>query len=386
MRKPLLDPAILLSPVEDGYVAYDPRSDQLHRLNPSAALIVELSDGRRSVEEIYQIAAPLLPSNVEAEVNRWVDEAANCGVLTFDAPEDHHAAGREMSAEDLTDLAQRLRDAGKIQTAFICQRRAVELTPGDTAMLADLGELAHILGRRDDARDAYQRYLELEPNDAEVRHLLVSLRDEAPPPRVPDECIEQLYHRFSSFYETNMCDELDYQAPNALLATIEESIGGRSDLSVVDLGCGTGLFGQKIKSRASRLVGVDLSPEMVEIAKQEKIYDRLEVAEVTNWLSDEGDRFDLIVACDTLIYFGDLRQVVEPAARLLKPNGLIAFTVERTERPPYQLTDSGRYQHHRDHIEAVASAAGLECDCRESFLRMEYGAEVTGLIAVLSAS
>jgi len=51
MPNPILDPAMLVSPVEGGYVAYDPASDQLHQLNPTAALIVELCDGSRTAAE-----------------------------------------------------------------------------------------------------------------------------------------------------------------------------------------------------------------------------------------------------------------------------------------------------------------------------------------------
>ena len=43
-----------------------------------------------------------------------------------------------------------------------------------------------------------------------------------------------------------------------------------------------------IKPRAAELVGVDLSPEMIELARARNIYDRLEVAEITAWL-DQGD-------------------------------------------------------------------------------------------------
>lgn len=386
VKHPIVNPAVLLSPVEGGYVAYDPTSDQLHRLNPVAALIVELSDGRRSVEAIRALVSPLLPADAGAEVDRWIEEAAGVGLLILDSEQHEPATGREMSASELAGLADRLREEGKIQTAYICQRRAVELAPETTGFLRHLGELAHILGRREDARDAYERYLDLEPNDAEIQHLLVSLRDEAPPPRVPNECIQQLYHRFSSFYETNMCDDLGYAGPEHLAATIEDVIGDRRELSILDLGCGTGLGGCRLKSRAAHLVGIDLSAEMIEQARKRNIYDRLEVAEVTDWLRRTNEPFDLIVACDTLIYFGDLQQVIAPARRLLEPGGVIAFSVERAARPPYQLTDSGRYVHHIEHVEEVAAELGLQSTCREAFLRMEYGEEVTALYFAMTAA
>jgi len=92
----------------------------------------------------------------------------------------------------------------------------------------------------------------------------------------------------------------------------------------------------------------------------------------------------LIVACDCLVYFGDLKQVAALAARRLKPGGYFAFTVERGDRYPLRLSDSGRYTHHPDHIREVAAAAGLTlARIEEGFLRMEGGSAVTGLLAVM---
>ena len=45
MPNPTISPAILLSPVETGYVAYDPVGDRLHQLNPVAALLAEIAVG-----------------------------------------------------------------------------------------------------------------------------------------------------------------------------------------------------------------------------------------------------------------------------------------------------------------------------------------------------
>ena len=53
MPKPKINPVILLEPVEDGYIAYDPARDRLHQLNPIAALLTELCDANRSIAEIF---------------------------------------------------------------------------------------------------------------------------------------------------------------------------------------------------------------------------------------------------------------------------------------------------------------------------------------------
>ena len=51
------------------------------------------------------------------------------------------------------------------------------------------------------------------------------------------------------------------------------------------------------------------------------------LTKITGWLAGNEDHFDLMAACDCLIYFGDLRQVVIPAAKKLTRDRVLAFTV-----------------------------------------------------------
>lgn len=383
----LVNPNVLLSPVADGYVAFDAADERLYQLNPVAALLVELCDGSRTRDELAALVAPLVPEGERELIHAWLDEASANGLLVSRSePIDAKLAPiRELDADGLARLADRLRDEGKTQAAFLCQRRAVERCPESTRLLCRLGELAHIVGNREAARGAYERYLKLVPDDAEIQHVLVSLRDDPPPPRVPDACIKQLYERFSTFYESNMCNELGYQGPQHLLDVIMDTVGRRRGLSVLDLGCGTGLAGEALRPFAAHMVGVDLSAEMLAKAQARNIYDDLAVGELTQWLATTRQTFDLIVACDTFIYFGDLRQVVGPVAERLSPGGAIAFSVEQAKSPPFRLTDSGRYEHHLFHIRDVAEAFRLFiAGHREAVLRMEYGKKVFGHFVCLT--
>ena len=57
-----------------------------------------------------------------------------------------------LTSAELHTLAKRLREMGKVQTAFLCGKRAVELKPDDWSAWYDLGEIAQCVGRRDEAR------------------------------------------------------------------------------------------------------------------------------------------------------------------------------------------------------------------------------------------
>lgn len=376
MHAPRLSASLFLCPGDDGLLAYDVAADRIHRLNPIASLICELCDGRRSLDEIASIVAPMLPDGQADGVKDFVAQGLEIGLLA--------SAPAPAPPMDAAALVRRLRDDDKLEAAFICQYHAAEQDPEDPSLWASLGELSHILGRRDQARAAYEHYLALRPYDAEVRHLLTALRDELPPARAGDDCIQQLYERFSSFYESNMLEELDYQAPQRLAALVAELMDGRAPLDALELGCGSGLAGVEIRSRCGHLTGIDLSPHMLALARERGIYDLLEQAEISHWLQRCDQAFDLVFACDSLIYFGELDEVVDHAARCLAPDGLFVFSLELGEQAPYRLNDNGRYSHTPDTVRGLAAKAGLRVARLErGYLRMEYGEAVEGLFVVL---
>jgi len=379
---PRVGPQVGLLCDECGYLAYDAERDRLHELNAAGALILELCDGSRPIAEIRSLAAPYMPEGAAGAVDRFIGEGLESGLLV--TANGSAERSRELAAGELAQLAERLRGRGEIDAAIRCAKKVAAVTPDDPGAWHALGSMARRAGRRSLAADAYEKYLTARPDDAAIRHLLIALRDEPPPARAGDECIRLTFADFSSHYDAKMRDQLSYRAPERLANLIAAELGDASGLWALDLGCGTGLAGAVLKPRAAHLAGIDLSPEMIEMARARGIYDSLEVAEITEWLGQAQLEFDLIAACDCLVYFGDLAPMAQAAAARLKPGGHFAFTVERGERYPLHLTDSGRFTHHPDHIREVAAQSGLEVlRLEESFLRTEAGAEVIGLLALL---
>jgi len=165
---------------------------------------------------------------------------------------------------------------------------------------------------------------------------------------------------------------------------VVEMMNPKPNAKLLDAGCGTGLCGPIVAPLARRLVGVDLSAGMLALAEDKKVYHSLVKAELVDYLSDKREAFDLIVSADALVYFGSLARVISTLTTALRPNGLLAFTLEHVADDnaltDYRLERHGRYSHGQNYIEGLLVASGLQPKIVRAELRMEAGAPVPGLV------
>jgi predicted TPR repeat methyltransferase len=203
------------------------------------------------------------------------------------------------------------------------------------------------------------------------------------PARAADAYVQQTFDRFAATFEAKLT-RLDYRAPSL----IADALGGSGlvaerALDVLDAGCGTGLCGPLLAPYARRLIGVDLSSGMLDIARDKQVYDELVQAELTAYLARHTAAFDIIVTADTLVYFGELDGVIAAAAVALRAGGVFAFTLEEMVNRsdgPYRLEPHGRYSHAADTVEAKLVDRGLHCSIDRAELRKEAGTPVAGLV------
>jgi predicted TPR repeat methyltransferase len=123
---------------------------------------------------------------------------------------------------------------------------------------------------------------------------------------------------------------------------------------------------------------------MLAHAKRKNAYHVLVKAELTEYLRNHSEAFDLIVSADTLVYFGDLKGVIAALAGALRPNGLVVFTLEHAVGDSagigYRLELHGRYSHARAYLERLLTCSGLQPRIVQAELRAEAGAPVPGLV------
>ncbi len=308
-----------------------------------------------------------------------------------------------MDSELLQYLAQALIGLGRDDEAIPLLAAALRGRTLNMPMTKLLATVLHRSGRSGEARellgDAVFRigatpvtselieyWHRLMPDDPAPAHRLAALSGGAPPDRAADAYVTYLFDRYAETFDESLLS-LGYHGP-ALIANLLQTAGisPNGKLRILDAGCGTGLCAATVRPFAAHLTGVDLSPAMLEKARQRGGYDALMVAELTDYLSRSSALFDLIFSVDTLIYFGDLSSVLQNAANALRPAGWLAFTIERTDDAPlgYRLNANARYSHTTVYVTQQLTDAGFTVAAMDSVvIRYDDDQPVHGL-AVLA--
>lgn len=222
--------------------------------------------------------------------------------------------------------------------------------------------------------------------------MLAALGAAPVPARAPADYIAPFFDSYADIFERILVDHLDYRAPERVAEALKLATGARGGLTVLDIGCGTGLAGIAVRARCRRLVGIDLSAQMLARARARGLYDALHVAAIVDIpdLPRDAD-YDAVIAADVFVYIGDLAPELAAVRQVLRPGGTVIFTTERWEAPPpgatWHLARSGRYLHARAHLCAQAEAAGFTVvEAGPTTLRTEYGKPVASDLFVLRRS
>lgn len=192
--------------------------------------------------------------------------------------------------------------------------------------------------------------------------------------------IERTFDDYAYRFEATLVGALNYSVP-ASFAKIVKSIKPGPFRRILDLGCGTGLCSVPFANEGSIIEGVDISSNMLNKCSEKGIYDELHRSEIVAFLNETSNRYDLILCGDVLIYIGAATEVFKGVAKVLTPDGLFAFSIQKLDKDGLILGNDRRFWHSGDYIERELDAAGLKIvKCVETHLRMEEGEGVPGLI------
>ena len=223
-------------------------------------------------------------------------------------------------------------------------------------------------------------------------HLLAAVSG-ANPDHPNEAYVRQLFDASAATFDADLVSNLAYSVPRKMVEALS-AVGSLPDSlgEVLDLGCGTGLVGGEIGSRNRRLVGIDLSPKMIERARARNVYTELRCTDLMMGIAIDAGRqarYDVVTAADVFIYVGKLDALVQAVRKVLNPGGLFAFSVEALQATKdaasqgYRLGVMGRYAHSTEYLRRLAALNGFHVELlRDIQIRLEHRRPVEGWLTV----
>ena len=281
------------------------------------------------------------------------------------------------------NLGDIFRTLGKLEEAKSSFKIAISLQPDYAEAHVNLGAVLVDMERLDEAAFYFKKAISLKPNYSKAKHMLAALTGETTK-TAPQEYVESLFDNYAQKFESSLVSNLEYKIPKILTEIIIEDSKTNSLGSVIDLGCGTGLFGEEIKKFCDSIIGIDLSKRMLDQAKKKNIYNELIKEDIVTYLSNNYFDFDYFISLDVFIYVGDLSNVFKLIKFRNKKSGKLAFSVEDHDGESFFLERSGRYSHSKTYIENLCERFGYRMIYFKKLnLRKEKNQYITGALYIL---
>jgi predicted TPR repeat methyltransferase len=282
---------------------------------------------------------------------------------------------------------------GDLAAAADILLQTVELAPAFATAWFALGAIRDVQGDRDGAVAAFAAARDSDSEDYHGARLhLARLGSGEATPAMTETYVRRLFDQHAPDFDRSLLERLEYRGPELLRDAVQSvcQVLARpmAFSNVLDLGCGTGLAGEAFRPFAAHLTGLDLSPGMIEQARGKGVYDRLEAAELVQFLRGEPAKsFDLVLAADVFVYVADLAPALSGIAHVLTPEGMLAFTVETHDGDSVRLAPTLRYAHGGDYVRTELAAAGLKpLRMSETSVRTEKGVPVPSLLVIATKS
>ena len=135
--------------------------------------------------------------------------------------------------------------------------------------------------------------------------------------------VTDLYKAWAPLYDESVSIGIPYKVEEGVLIDIVNPKPGER---ILDVGCGTGRTIEKLISSGAEITGIDLSEEMLGIAK--KKFPRISFinANIEDPLPFPDGSFHKIISSLTFQFIADIREPLGELYRVLKPRGMLVVT------------------------------------------------------------
>jgi predicted TPR repeat methyltransferase len=158
---------------------------------------------------------------------------------------------------------------------------------------------------------------------------------------------QKLYAKWADTYESDFVENQGYEHPRVIAEIFHSKVPEVN--SVIDIGTGTGLVGFNLSNirNGINIDGVDISKEMLDVARKKGIYRNLYIRDLTKAVSGTEAPYDALI-CIGIFTHGHLSpSALDNLLPLVKSNGFLViginskyFKSENFSKKFHELTSS----------------------------------------------
>jgi len=148
---------------------------------------------------------------------------------------------------------------------------------------------------------------------------------------VTDKEIAQQWNGVAEKWVARYTEHGDINREYVIDPTILKILGNVKNKRILDAGCGAGYFCRKLARKGAKVTGIDISNNLIEIAKSKEKGQSLGISYYAGSTSNLGmlssSTFDVVVSNMALMDTLNLKKAIQEISQVLKTNGKLVFSI-----------------------------------------------------------
>ena len=140
-----------------------------------------------------------------------------------------------------------------------------------------------------------------------------------------------LYADWAKTYDCDFAENMGYALPIRVADAFAAKLNGSQNGRILDVGAGTGLVGQRLNSHDySNIDGLDISPEMLEVARAKGCYENMIEGDLLSRLLILDNTYNYIISAGTFTHGHVGASALDELLRISKPGALFCIAINST--------------------------------------------------------
>ena len=140
-----------------------------------------------------------------------------------------------------------------------------------------------------------------------------------------------LYVDWAKTYDCDFAENMGYALPIRVADAFAAKLNGSQNGRILDVGAGTGLVGQRLNSHDySNIDGLDISPEMLEVARAKGCYENMIEGDLLSRLLIPDNTYNYIISAGTFTHGHVGASALDELLRISKPGALFCIAINST--------------------------------------------------------